>query len=322
MGRLPWRLALRADRRAFFTTLAVALAAGFALVSLVVPATLKTEAVTAGGGLDEQAAIVARPGGERFDAALVEDSRALGVALRDARTLDGDNVTLVALVGETAPSVEAGFARPASAPKGEALSLTDPRVDLVWGERIDLPTLAPAWIVVAMDVVGADGFVDFVVVETPTPDAIEHWEASGFVVARAPAVEPFLVASVDEIADGLLLLVPFSALLVALFAHEFLRSEVRERRAELAVWRALGMTARQVRSLLVARAGVIGAVGVGVGALGGASVSIVIGEGLAGITGTAARFAAAAAALWLACVLGAAWASWRATRTVIVEAAA
>ena len=86
--------------------------------------------------------------------------------------------------------------------------------------------------------------------------------------ADVPLAAPFRPAATEEVQQLRALPIALGAFLVALaigaLAHALL-TVVRRRRRELGVWRALGMTGRQVRAVVVTQASVIALVGLAFG---------------------------------------------------------
>ena len=272
MRRLPWRLVLRADRRAMFTVLGVSLGVAFALVSFAVPAGLETRTVSDQGPFARQDAIVSLPGLAPFDPAPLRLANATGVLVVEATLAAGGPVTLAALEGPAAPPVGADEARPAAdAPRGDVVVARPAPFRFRGGPPVDEPLLPRSWVLVdaarlrdmAPDLAG--GKVTYVVAPALPPVDAARLQERGYEVARAPAVQPFLDASAREVAHDLFLVVASSSVLVVVFAYEFLRSEVRAKRPEIGLWRALGMRADHVLALLVARAVVITMAGYAVG---------------------------------------------------------
>ncbi len=270
MRRLPWRVALRADRKAVLTTIGIALGVAFAVVGLAVPEGLAADKVAAGGPLDHPDAIVARPGLATFDPAPLSIDGASAVLRVFARDGRGALVALVAIEGDRAPAAARDEARPAGF-EAETLTISEPSArTLRAGAPVESPLLADGeWLLAPADLRALAGVpaghVSYLVAPGLGEARAEELRRAGFEVAGAPGAEPFFAASRAEVARGLVVVVAFSSVVVALFAYEFLRSEVRERRPEIGVWRAIGMRRRDARALLVGRAVAITSAGVALG---------------------------------------------------------
>lgn len=294
MRRLPWHVSVRADRKAVLTALGVALGVAFAFVSFAVPDGLATETVSQDGPLANQDLAVSRPDFVPFALAELDARGATGFLLVSGSLSDGRPVTLAAMDGPLAPAVEPGTARPGRTFRveggAENVSIDVP-ASRSWrlGERAEGPHLGSDWLMVApqeareLEAGFAGGRVSYAIVPAEASRDVAALRERGFVVSPVPGVEPFFVDSTREVARDLALVVAFSSVLVALFAYEFLRSEVREKRREIGVWRALGMRANDVLALLLARAAAI-ALG---GTLVGFGLALVAIQGAARATGSA-----------------------------------
>lgn len=268
MRRLPWHLAMRVDRHAALAMAGVMVGVAFAVVSLSVPEGLRLETVNPDGPFGRHDALVARPGLVPFPPGLVGWDNVTVIQRADVDTSFG-RAAFVALHGPAAPPVVSGEARAGDGgtrsgsfvAAGQALS---------WGAPIDSPFVARTWTVVAPETLEAlapemGAHATYVLAHGLDAGREATLRDAGFDVTPVPGIEPFFRASTAEVATGLTLVVLFSGTLVALFAYEFLRSEVRRRRREIAVWRALGMDARDVLALLLARAVAIGSTGTALG---------------------------------------------------------
>lgn len=263
MRWLPWRVVLRADRKAVLTMLGVALGAAFSLVSLAVPDHLATEGVSEEGDFGRPERIVSRADGLPF-APQEAGVAGTGVILTLARFDDGRHAWLAAIEGVDVPP---GVARTV-APTDQNVTLVAPApATLAVEERARVALAADAWLLLAPEELRA---LD----PTLAPDRVSYLVtrdggrlAPGFEATPAPAVGAFFAASTSEVGRDLVLVVVFSSILVALFVSEFLRSEVRARRPEIRIWRALGMRGGDVQALLVGRALAITLAGIALGAL-------------------------------------------------------
>lgn len=263
MRRLPWRVALRADRKAVLTALGVAVGAAFAFVSLIIPALLDAETVSATGAYGNPETLVARADGSPFRA---QDAGVAGpaVLLAEAPLAGGGSVWLAAIEGPDAPLAPEGTAGAFDGQPGDlallgvTLQLTvrgpDARLDPRWllVAPADLRAIAPDF---------APDRVSYVIADAP-PAALPD----DFVARESPGIGSFFTTSAAEVAVDLVVVVAFASVLVALLAYEFLRSEVRAREAEIGIWRALGMRSPDVLALLVARGTTITLAGVALGA--------------------------------------------------------
>ncbi|MFA5862741.1 MAG: ABC transporter permease [Candidatus Thermoplasmatota archaeon] len=271
MRRLPWHVAVRADRKAVLTSLGVALGVAFSVISFAVPYALEAGTVSPGGPFGHADAIVARPAGATFDASTLGLLNATRVLVSSVQTDSGVNVTLVAFDGPRAPPVGPLEARLGRAAPPLAASFTVKGHAFTQGPSVDDPLIAPKWVIVtptdlrSIDASFEGQGVTYVLVPRLAAEAADSLRAQGYEVGYAPGIEPFFQQSASEVARDLLLVVAFSSILVALFSYEFLRSEVREKRREIGLWRSLGMRSGDVMALLLARAGAIVTAGILVG---------------------------------------------------------
>jgi len=314
MRRLPWGEVLQPDRRMIWTAVAIALCAAFAIVSFAVPAGLQTRTVSPAGPLAIEDAIVSRADGAPFEASLLDVPNATLVFLREDL-----GRTFAALDGPAALPVPNGTVRPAAlAPQNETYEVgglalargaevTDVRVGTTWlllnvsDYRAAFPSARVAY-ALAPDLSGAqtDGLM-----------------AHGFVISHAPGVQPFFESSVVETSTDLLLIVVFSSSLVVLFAFEFVRSEIRSKRPQIGLWRAVGMRAPDVVQLLLARTAMLALAGYLLGlvlALAAFVAAALIGRADLLLAGVRVNAWLLLAVVFVAASLaGAAWPAWAAT---------
>lgn len=257
MRRLPWHTAVRADRRALLTALAVAAGAAFATASLSAPFAIQAEAVDAQGPLARRSPIWWGPELEH------------PTVLRDGATLvrsiwietDTGAILVVAMEGQLAPHVAPREFRPAGDDeRPTALRLGD--LTLTQGDVFESEFVPWTAIIVAPKTFGlvqGIGETAYLVAET------DEAPVPGLARALAPSADSFLRASTAEMARDLLLVVAFCTALVIVYIYEFIRAEIRERRREIGIWRGLGMPRSAVLMLLVGRAVVISGAGAVVG---------------------------------------------------------
>lgn len=275
MWLLPWHVTMSADRKAVLTALGIALGATFAFVGLAVPETLDALSSEQDDFLKQRHDVVLRLDGAPFG---VPPSLAPKVALQayavEATTVDGRNVTLAYLRGVEAPAVDEGayLANDGATPPGGTLELTAPAPLSLRSEGgLDLRLAPIGWLLVtestmrALDPGYAPGRATYLLVTPLGADAARALRDDGFSVHSVPALESFFRASGAEVAFDLILVVAFSSVLIALFSYEFLRSEVRERRREIGLWRGIGLRSRDVGILLVGRATAIALAGTTLG---------------------------------------------------------
>lgn len=273
MRRLPWHIAVRVDKRAVMTALGVALGVAFTAVSLAVPEGLRTESIDPSGPFGRQDTLVFATDLAPFEpvAAGLPDATLARVAAIPLQ--GGREAILVAYEGPRAPPLTPGLAYPAAGARDLPAQLVPAATaePIPWGQSLDAPLLSRGWIAVAPETLSAlrpdlDGKASYLLAGPLDAATAQEIAARGFRVEPAPAIEPFFRASAGEIARDLLLVVLFTLALVALFTYEFLRAEVRDRRREIGIWRAVGMEPRDVLALLLGRALAITAAGVLVGA--------------------------------------------------------
>ncbi|HET6405635.1 MAG TPA: ABC transporter permease [Candidatus Thermoplasmatota archaeon] len=274
MLRLPWHVAFVPNRRAMLTACGIALGVAFALLSFSVVAALSRSTIELGEHLKQGEVAVARNGLAPFHPEETGIDSATQVLIVHVREEGGNARLVVALEGEGAPVVEPGTFRPiadyddfpfvlritepspifltkdSSAPR-DGGPLVWPRVSPEDARRLD-PNLA-------------GGKVSYLIAIGMTEDQARTLAGRGFVISPAPAVNPFFGTSTQEVARSLVLVVVVAAVFAALFAYEFFRSEIREKRREIALWRAVGMRARDVLALLLARALALSTLGVALG---------------------------------------------------------
>lgn len=247
MRGLPWRSTVKADRKSVVTAFAISLVTAFALVGFALASVLDGEAISPEGRFGHQDLLVwgdAPPEGD------------LLVRLADVPVASGGSVTLALLTGKLAPDLLPGSLWTTSATSMAPVTFLN-------GTTVSISSLPasiripPTWLLVAPADAArwmpadATGYALF---EDPEMDV-----AADQGVALVPGVEPFLVGSSREVSRDLVLVVLFAAVLVTLFSYEFIRSEIRERRQEIAIWRSLGMRRRHVVALVITRAGAMSA---------------------------------------------------------------
>lgn len=263
MRRIPWRLAVRFSRKGAITVLGIALGISFALVSYSVATGLERDTIGIAKNHPSDAALVtAADGGPVPWSDLSSYEGMLGVVQDTATDRAGIDVPVIAILG-TADDPATGTA----VPHGEV------RFPLLLHGREVLPApgepgalVARGWSRVAVEDVARQGdLVDHGYLAHPTKAQLDALGQAGFRVERAPALQDFFTASGAEVARDLLLIVAFSGALAMLFCYEFLRSEVRESRREIGIWRALGMRAQDVVALFLARSLALGVAALWIG---------------------------------------------------------
>lgn len=274
MRRLPWHVTLRIDRRAVWTALGAALGVAFAFASFAVPAGLRTETVNAEGGLASQDALIARADLAPFDPSTLGLGSWQGVLIVEATLSDARDVTLLAIEGSDLEGIAPGTARPTRpfTPGASSVLVVAPRVlNLTMGPVLSDVHVGQGRLVAhasdlrALDPRLAEGRVTYALTARLPADETEALRSAGFTVSEVPGAEPFFRDSGLEVASDLWLVVVFSAVLVALFVYEFMRSEIRERTREIGLWRALGMKTLDVALLLIARGALLGLAGLAIG---------------------------------------------------------
>ena len=297
MRRLPWHVSVRADRKAMLTATGIALGVAFSIIGFALASALEGESISEEGRFSKPDFIVARADGEPLDARALEGLE-LAVLLVEATTHDGRNVTLAGIEGPRAVEIFPGSARPATIDVRGELLLSSPEAMFLLESTIADARLGRGWFVVNAPelraLVGApEGAATYALTSVRPP-------SSELVTQEAPALEPFFRASGVEVARDLGLVVAFSSLLVSLFAYEFLRTEVRERRREIALWRSIGMRIADVGALLLGRGIFIAATGT----VAGFALALGTLGAAARVTGSAVfqgRLSPAIAALLFAC---------------------
>lgn len=273
MRRLPWHVAVRADRKAVLTALGIALGVAFALISFAVPSALRTATVPADGPFAREDGLVMDAALAQFDARLLKGYNTTLVLVSNATLQDGTVVTFASIEGANAPVLPENEVEPGPlAPPLFGLVHLAGR-DLVVGPMLDRPEVDRSWVIADPYVVRAlsptvpASNVSYALVHGLPPAGAQRLRAEGLTVTFVPGVQPFFEASAVEITNDLALVVAFCSILVTLFTYEFLSSEVREKRPEIGLWRSLGMHGRDVFALILARAGAIVVAGMAVGSL-------------------------------------------------------
>ncbi|HVM44410.1 MAG TPA: FtsX-like permease family protein [Candidatus Thermoplasmatota archaeon] len=271
MWLLPWHVTMSPDRKAVLTAIGISLGAAFAFIGLAVPEALEVLSSRDDPFLGQRHDLVMRSDGARFDVpAALDEPRATRYHLLDARLDDGSRVQVAALVGAEALEIAPSEVVPSDGANlvGSAITFIEPtEATLEVAPAQEARVYGRTWLLVApetmarLDPAYAPERADFVLAPLLPRDVAAQLRAEGFVVERVPALDSFFRASGREVAFDLILVVGFSSVLVALFSYEFLRSEVRERRREIGLWRGIGLRARDVMALLVGRATAIAAAG-------------------------------------------------------------
>lgn len=276
MWLLPWHVTLSADRKAVLTAIGISLGAAFAFLGLAIPEALDALSSEQEAFLEQTHSLVAAPSAPFRLPSSIDPAQATVVYLSEASLADGRIVVLAAMRGPAAPAVPADSALPSNGgpvatgpvrivhPSEMALALLPPAEDRF---------LARSWLIVApetmarIDPAYSPELATYVLVPRLGGQAADDLRAEGYTIEGVPALESFFASSGREVALDLVLVVAFSSVLIALFSYEFLRSEVRERRREIALWRGIGLNARGVMTLLVGRAATIGICGAALGLL-------------------------------------------------------
>lgn len=264
MRRVPWHLAFRAGRKGAMTAAGVALAVAFSVASFSVAHGLEGDILGLARNFPGDSLVVRSSDGAPFEMSrLAEFPEARGVILRGGVSAAGDDVVVLSFVGPAAPAIAPGVARgpPLGSVRVGDVSLA---VEASPPDKL-VPT---GWLVANASSFGAmPTSVSHALVPNATAANESRLESLGFVVERAPALQSFFRTSGLEIARDLFLVVAFSSVLSMLFCYEFLRSEVRERRREIGVWRAIGMRPADVVRIFLLRSAVIASVGFLVGTI-------------------------------------------------------
>lgn len=272
MRRLPWHVAVRADRKAVLTALGVALGVTFSVISFAVPSALQTATVSQEGPYANAEALITSPTSAPFPLADLDIPNATGAMVGEGITDATTNVQLIAFEGPGGVQVGVGQTRPAPHAPLLPAAFSIGNVTFVRGDKVTDGHVAPTWVVIspqdfrALDPGLPAGYVDYAFAPRLSQADLLGLEARGYHVGAAPGIEPFFQSSGAEVARDLILVVAFSSVLVGLFAYEFLRSEVREKRREIGLWRSLGMRGTDVVALLLARALAIVSAGMLLGA--------------------------------------------------------
>lgn len=247
MRRLPWRSVVRGDRKTALTSVAVAVVSTFAFAGFALVGALGGEGIEDTGRFAGFDTVVFR----------TNDPSAVWVGLYDVELASGARATLATLDGPGIAEVPSGVAwtqRPTGGDVVFANGIVLRATPAAQDERVALD-----WLVV--------GPSDLRAIAAGAPPILRYAlldDANAAADVVVPGVGPFFEASEREVSRDLALVVVFACVLVAFFAYEFIRSDVRERRSELAVWRSLGMRRREVVRLVCARGTTIAVLGVAV----------------------------------------------------------
>lgn len=252
MRRIPWKLSLRYSRKVAITVVGIAIGVCFSVVSFSIAHSLQADTLSIAAQHPADTLVVFASDGSRFDLALLGTADATGAVVQVAVDERGDAVTLLALVGARAPQVDDVAAHPGQS-GGRSTEIRLPERTLAVGALAGDARVPPGWFLVAPSTLGAStSAVDHALVPADAP--LPPLEPLGLERAPAPGFRPFLHASGSEIARDLTLVVTFSSALSVVFSYEFLRSEVRESRRDIGIWRAVGMRSGDVTRLILARA--------------------------------------------------------------------
>lgn len=242
------------------TAAGMALCVAFAVGSFSVVEGLERSTYEPGGALRDSDLLVARPGLKPFvpPADLGNHTKVWAAELELA---NGTRLQLVAFEGAKAPRVDPTMLRPGVDARLAVSTTFGDGTTLARGPPLRSSLVPTTWVVVAPDTLRsldpaslADGRVTYVLVHEWNEAGRDALAAQGLLAEPAPGVMAFFEGGAREIAFDLLLVVAFSALLVGLMAYEFLHLEIREKRREVGLWRALGLRTRDVLTLLMVRA--------------------------------------------------------------------
>lgn len=274
MRGAPLSLSWKLGRHAKLTAGGIALCVAFSVLSFSVVQGLQGTARAVSPELQADAWVVSRPGFEPFDPLQHGLQEGTFILLATARLADGRNVTLAAYEARDVPPVASDAIRSAGAVNltGRNVTLVAPsELTLTVGPPLSQPFLQAHWAVVApatlrsLDASLPGTRVTYVLTGSLDEATRERLHAAGLDAQPVPAVLPFFQAGAREVGADLWLIVAFSSVLVAILAFEFMHFEVRQRRREMGIWRALGIRAHGVLLILLARASLLTLAGVGAG---------------------------------------------------------
>lgn len=292
------------------TGLTVSIVTAFALAGFALASVLSGEEISEGGRFADPDLII--PHDDPVSADLI-------VTLASLELRSGERIDITILSGPLAPDVPVGEAWSSLAGGPTELAIENGPTLVV--RRSDAMVHVPSsrYLVSLEDAVDALALVPepaYALVSGPAGEQ----ERGG---ARVPGVEPFLDASSKEVSRDLVLVVIFASVLVTLFSYELIRAEVRDRRRELAVWRALGMRRTEVLVLVMARAAAISAIA----AFAGFMLTFVLLKAVRSASGierlalpTLTATVGIFAAITLAGIIGAVLPAYRASRVQVREA--
>lgn len=266
MRRIPWHVAIRLSRKGGLTAAGVALGVAFALTSLTVAEGLQAATSVIGANHGASVTVIVTADWAPLPADLLARFPDANVGHRfRALTTESEHVVLLGLRdGEERDDVAVPLSGGTT-----TLSLASPEVELplvsLIGER---PILRADYLVSEATLArwGA-GPPNLMIVRALPSDETRSLRAAGLIVEDSPSLEKFFFLSGGEVARDLLLVVVFSAVLVTIFAYEFMASEIRESRREIGLWRAVGLRSVDVTMMLMARCGVTCALGLSGGAV-------------------------------------------------------
>lgn len=275
MWLLPWHVTLSADRKAVLTAVGISLGAAFAFIGLAVPQALDVLSDQQDAFLSQTHVVITREDGSAFEVPSAwSGADTLLLFAQRARLDRGADVLIVAVAGDPALEIPEGAARPVfsspvagdqidiTGPPAMRLSLLDPIDDRAYPAGSLLVSSAT---MASIDPSYSVGRATMIVLPASRVDALSAAQREGFSIERVPALSSFFARSGQEVARDLVFVVAFSGILIGLFSYEFLRSEVRERRREIGLWRGIGLRSRDVMVLLLARALAISVAGTAVG---------------------------------------------------------
>lgn len=248
MLSLPWRVIWRLTPKTFLTASAIGVVTAAALAGYMLGEILRIESISPEGPLANMENVASdAEGGTRF----------VLMGLRDR-----SNATVVVAYAE-GPAALAVPAREAwvADPQGiDALLLEGLPGSLRIRTIEQDPYHAPRWFI--LDPAVARPLAARAVWSTEHVIAGNLAEGSDTV----PGVGAFVLRSAGEIARDIGLVVVFACILTFLFAYEFIRSDVHDRREQLALLRALGLTRQALFVVVLARAAIALAIAVALGA--------------------------------------------------------
>lgn len=245
----PANLSFRFDRKARLSMLAIAVCVTYIAAGFAVAAGFREASTRLGDTFSPELTVA------EADRSFAQDGATLAYTVRG--TVNGTLLTLAALEGADAYEVSPStiFVQPAIGESDDVIVVVDAGDASLNLSTVLVPERAGwprDWAYVSKETLQRLSPED-----AKRPDVV-FLPRGG---TPAPAVQSFFLGTADEVAQDLWLIVAFASLVVALIAGEFIRLEIREKRRQIGIWRALGLSRRQTASVLLARAAGVAAVG-------------------------------------------------------------